>query len=174
GGGEGVGCAGVEVRVAPAGRGPGGPAVSARELRRAFFVALGLSAAGVAVVAAALVGLRAGALSPLAFMVLHGLGLYLPYIVVQTTLFERLIAMTRDRGNIGYLVYLADAFGYLGAAAVLVAHTLLAGRQGMLDFFVAVSWVIAATSLLMLLPCWRYFATHEATRRAAEPAAASA
>jgi hypothetical protein len=30
---------------------------------------------------------------------------------------ERLMAMTRDRGNIGYRMYLADAFGYLGYAA---------------------------------------------------------
>ena len=65
-------------------------------------------------VGAALVGLAAGLLSPFAFMVLHGLGLYLPYVAIHTTIFERLIAMTRDRGNIGYLMYLADAFGYLG------------------------------------------------------------
>ena len=53
-------------------------------------------------------------------MVLHGLGLYLPYVAVHTTIFERLIAMTRDRGNIGYLMYLADAFGYLGYVVVML------------------------------------------------------
>jgi hypothetical protein len=55
-------------------------------------------------------------------MVLQGVGLYLPYIAVHTTIFERLIAMTRDRGNIGYLMYLADAFGYLGYVFVLLGR----------------------------------------------------
>src|SRR5262249_29681583 len=78
-----------------------GSAVVINDSRRAFFFALALSIGGVLLVAVALLALRAQAVSPFGFMVLHGLGLYLPYIAVQTTLFERLIAMTRDRGNIG-------------------------------------------------------------------------
>lgn len=61
-----------------------------------------------------LIGLRDGWLEPIPFMVMIGLGLYIPYVAVHTTIFELAIAMTRDRGNIGYLIYLADAFGYLG------------------------------------------------------------
>ena len=53
-------------------------------------------------------------------MVLMGLGLYLPYVAIHTTVFERLIAMTRERGNLGFLMYLADAVGYLGYAVVMV------------------------------------------------------
>ena len=103
-------------------------------------------------------------------MVLIGVGLYLPYIVVHTTLFERLIAMTRERGNIGYLMYLADSFGYLGYVAVLLARNLLAPRENFLSFFVLIGWVIAGACVLLLVPCWRYFATHPAMpicRRAA-------
>ena len=48
------------------------------------------------------------------FMVLTGLGLYLPYVLVHTTLFERLMAVTRDGGTLGFLMYLADSAGYLG------------------------------------------------------------
>jgi hypothetical protein len=93
-------------------------------------------------------------------MVLVGLGLYLPYIVVHTTLFERLMALTRERGNIAYLVTLADAFGYLGYVAVLVARNLLAPGENFLSFFVLLSWATAGACVLLLVPCWRYFATH--------------
>jgi hypothetical protein len=101
-------------------------------------------------------------------MILIGLGLYLPYLVVQTTLFERLLAMTRDRGNVGYLIYLADSFGYLGYVAVLIARNLLAPGENFLSFFIVLSWVIASACVLLLIPCWCYFAAYLARRPMSE------
>ncbi|HYH64205.1 MAG TPA: DUF5690 family protein, partial [Urbifossiella sp.] len=144
-----------------------GAAVLIRDNRLAFTYAMGTAAAGAVLLAAALVGLRAGVLSPLAFMVLHGVGLYLPYIAVHTTVFERLIAMTRDRGTVGYLMYLVDAFGYLGYVAVLLARTAGGPGPDFLAFFVPLSWVIAAATVALLMPAWYYFMTHPAARPAA-------
>lgn len=143
-----------------------GLAIAIRDNRCAFFTAIALAIAGAFVAAAALGLLAGGWLSPLAFMIVHGLGLYLPYVIFHTTLFERLIALTRDRGNIGYLMYLADAVGYLGFAAVMVAKNLIhqTADGNFLDFFVPLSWAIAAACVLLLLPCWWYFAVHPATR----------
>jgi hypothetical protein len=141
-----------------------GSAVLIRNNRRAFFAALALVAGGAALMALALVGFQARGLSPLAFMVLLGLGLYLPYIAVQTTIFERLLAMTRHRGNIGYPVYLADAFGYLGYVGVMLARNAVKPADSFLAFFLALSWTIAAACVVLLVPCWYYFATHPATR----------
>lgn len=146
-----------------------GAAVFIRDSRRAFSYALAVAVGGTVLLAAALVGLRAGVLSPLEFMVLHGLGLYLPYIAVHTTVFERLIAMTRDRGNIGYLMYLADAFGYLGYVAVLLARNAVRPGEDFLSSFVALSWVIAAGCAALLIPCWYYFLDHPATRGQPSP-----
>jgi len=145
-----------------------GATVFIQDHRRAFFTGIGLAFGGAVLIGAALLGLQAGALSPMAFMVLIGLGLYMPYIVVHTTIFDRLIAMTRDRGNIGYLMCLADAFGYLGYVAVLLARNMLAPAENFLGFFIALSWVIAGACVLLLVPCWIYFATHPATRRSRE------
>jgi hypothetical protein len=148
-----------------------GSAVLIRDNRRAFSYALVLAIGGSVLLVTALLGLQAGVLSPFAFMVLHGLGLYLPYIAVHTTIFERLIAMTRDRGNIGYLMYLADAFGYLGYVVVLLARNALAPAENFLAFFITLSWLIAAGCVVLLIPCWYYFATHPATQREAASAA---
>jgi hypothetical protein len=49
---------------------------------------------------------------------------------------------------------------------VLLARGLLAPAEDFLAFFVALSWVIAGACAVFLLPCWRYFATHPATRPA--------
>jgi hypothetical protein len=144
-----------------------GAAVLIRDNRRAFSYALGVAVAGSLVVAAGLLGLRAGQLSPFAFMVLTGVGLYMPYIAVHTTVFERLIAMTRDRGNIGYLMYLADAFGYLGYVVVLLARNAVGPTADFLGFFLPLAWVVSGACAALLLPCWYYFLGHPATRRAA-------
>jgi hypothetical protein len=141
-----------------------GAMVILHDNRRAFFSGLALAVVGVALVGAALTAVQRGVISPFAFMVLHGIGLYLPYIAVHTTIFERLIALTRDRGNIGYLLYLADAFGYLGYVGVLLARNALGAPRNFLGFFLTLSWVIAGACLVLLIPCWRYFATHPATR----------
>jgi hypothetical protein len=142
--------------------------VCVRDNRVAFFGALTLSMAGLGLIGAALLGLSAGTLSPLGFMVLHGLGVYLPYVVFHTTVFERLIALTRDRGTIVYLMGLADAIGYLGYAAVMMVKNAVGTLEHFLDFFVPLSWTVAGTGVLLLLPCWRYFAVHSATRVQAE------
>jgi hypothetical protein len=143
-----------------------GLAVCLHDNRRAFFAALLLAVSGSAVAAVALLGLGAGKLSPLAFMVLNGLGLYLPYVAFHTTLFERLIALTRDRGNIGYLMYLVDAFGYLGYGVFLLVRSRTAAGGSFLEFFITLSWVTAGACLLLLVPCGWYFAVHPATRTA--------
>ncbi|MGE3818531.1 MAG: DUF5690 family protein, partial [Isosphaeraceae bacterium] len=147
-----------------------GSAVMIQDNRRAFFFGLTLALAGPTLIGFALIGIQANAVSPFAFMVLHGLGLYLPYIAVHTTIFERLIAMTRDRGTIGYLMYLADAFGYLGYVVVLLARNLLGTGENVFGFFLTLSWVIAGVCVLLLVPCWQYFAAHEATRPSAAQA----
>lgn len=149
-----------------------GAVVFIRDNRRAFFAALALAMSGSLLLAAALLGQQGNRLSPLAFMVVHGLGLYLPYVAVHTTIFERLIAMTRDRGNIGYLMYLADAFGYLGYVLVMFARNWWATQEGFLSFFEWLSWVIAGACVLLLLPCWWYFATQSTEQGELEPAIA--
>lgn len=159
-----------EIVVAGGVLGLSGATVWISDNRRAFFFGLTLAVGGAALIGASLLGLRAGSLSPFAFMVLQGMGLYLPYLVVHTTLFERLIAMTRDRGTIAYLMSLADSFGYLGYVGVLLARNAIGPAENFLAFFLTLSWVIAIACLLLLVPCWRYFATHPATRPTPVPA----
>ena len=142
-----------------------GATVFLRDNRRAFFTGLGLAVAGIVLVGVALVALDAELLSPFAFMVLHGIGMYLPYIVIHTTIFERLIAMTRDRCNVGYLLYLADSFGYLGYVGVLLARNAFGPAENFLGFFLTLSWVVVGACLLLLVPCGYYFARHPAARR---------
>jgi MFS family permease len=62
-------------------------------------------------------GLLGGAL----WMQLVSLGLYMSYIPFNCIFFERMIASFKIAGNVGFLIYIADAFGYLGSVAVMLS-----------------------------------------------------
>lgn len=69
-------------------------------------------------------------LTPLQFMILTGVGLYVPYVAFHTTLFERVVASARMPGNLVFLMYLADSLGYLVyAVTLLIVNTQLNGEQ---------------------------------------------
>ena len=59
------------------------------------------------------------------WMQLVGLGLYMAYIPFNCIFFERLIATFRIGGNVGFLIYIADAFGYLGSISVMLTKEFL-------------------------------------------------
>lgn len=137
-----------------------GAAVLIRSNRGAFFAALAASLAGLALAGYGLVGVARGWVDGFGFMVLVGLGLYVPYVAVHTTIFERLIALVRDRGNLGFLMYLADSFGYLGFVAVMVARSWggPVGGAEFLAFFLAAAWAIVLAAAVALVGVAAYFA----------------
>lgn len=126
--------------------------------RRALFTSLFVSLAGTGLMAVALVGQQESWLSGFAFMVLLGLGMYLPYVAVHTTIFERMIAATRARGNLGFLMNFADAIGYLGFVGVMLAKSALSDDQDFLPFFTKACWTTALISAAFILVSWLYFA----------------
>ncbi|MCB1127830.1 MAG: hypothetical protein KDM81_15155 [Verrucomicrobiae bacterium] len=145
-----------------------------RDNRRAFFLSLGISAGGLGMVAVALLGLDRGVCGPFAFMVLLGLGMYLPYVAVHTTIFERLLAMTRQQGNLGFLMYVADATGYLGYVALMLGRQLWPGiwpeSGNLMAFFKLTAWLVAGASLIALAFAAIWFFRHPATRPDPGPA----
>lgn len=131
--------------------------------RSGFFAGIGIAVAGCLVVAAALLARQANRIDPFVFMALTGFGLYLPYFAVHTTIFERLIALTRERGNIGYLMYLADAFSYAGLVVVLLARNFTKpGPESFLPFFTGLCWTVVIVGFITLIPAGIYFNRKEA------------
>lgn len=63
----------------------------------------------------------AGVLPGALWMQLVGLGLYMGYIPFNCIFFERLIAAFKIAGNVGFLIYLVDAYGYLGSTLVMLS-----------------------------------------------------
>ena len=134
-----------------------GLSVLIRSNRIAFFLSLAVSGFGMILVAAGLLLRSANLIDGFVVMTLLGLGLYLPYVAVHTTVFERLIAMTRDRGNVGFLLYVADAVGYLGYVVVMLVKNFASPKLNFYDFLATSSWIVVVVSTISLVFCGIYF-----------------
>ena len=88
---------------------------------------------------------------------LVGLGMYIPYVAFHTTVFERLIASVQETANVGYLMYLADATGYLGYVGVLVFRNVTTDDINMLGLFTGLALGISVCSLILTAVLIFYF-----------------
>ena len=128
-----------------------------RDNRRAFIAYQWLLLAGALLVGGSTWLFQIGLLGGAAWMVLVGLGLYMAYVPVNSILFDRMIAAYRYKCNAGYLIYVADAFGYLGSVVILLYKDF--GNTGLswLGFFSAAGYVLAGVGLVTLLSAMWYF-----------------
>lgn len=74
-------------------------------------------------------------LSPFYWMMLTGLGLYMGYIPFNCVLFERMVAAFAISGNAGFLMYLADSYGYLGSVIVTVSKSIFNIKLNWTSFY---------------------------------------
>jgi len=81
-------------------------------------------------------------IGPVSWMTMAGLGLYLGYVPYNAIFFERMIASFNYRSNVGFVMYVADAMGYLGSISVLLVKELV--RPG-------ISWDIFFRNGLLML-----------------------
>ena len=96
-------------------------------------------------------------IDPFLWFILVGMGMYLAYVPFHSMLLDRLIAFFQQKGNAGYLIYLADATGYLGSVLVLLYKNFGAGQQDWLSFFIDASYVMTAVGAISLLGSCVYF-----------------
>ena len=76
-------------------------------------------AGGCALIGASTLMWTSGLIGPVTWMILVGLGLYIAYVPFGSMLFDRLFAATGAVGTAGFLIYVTDAFGYLGSVGLL-------------------------------------------------------
>lgn len=91
------------------------------------------------------------------WMILNGMGLYLGYIPFNVVFFERLIAATRKPANVGFLIYIADSFGYLGSIGVLLFKNF--GNSGITygNFFINTLYIVSIAGIVFTLFSFIYF-----------------
>lgn len=96
-------------------------------------------------------------LSTFSWMTLVGLGLYMTYIPYNSILFDRLLATFRYAANVGFLIYVADAFGYLASVSVMLTKTIFSLQINWLSFFIHLVLVTSVAGILFTSGSLFYF-----------------
>ena len=102
-------------------------------------------------------------IAPALWMISVGFGMYLAYIAYHTMLFERWIALFKYESNIGYLMYISDAFGYLASVGILLYKNFWVKDMSWLDFFINISYAMGIIAIILSLLAWIYFKWREKT-----------
>lgn len=128
-----------------------------RDNDRALLVIHGMLALGAALLVGSTALHAAGRLDPAAWMITVGLGLYVAYVPFNCVLFDRLIAAVGSVGTAGFLIYVADAFGYLGSVLLLLYRNLGQADLPWLAFFEGFSYAVGGLCLLLFAASAAYF-----------------
>lgn len=91
------------------------------------------------------------------WMILTGLGLYMVYIPFNAIFFERFLATFRVKGNIGFLMYLADSIGYLGSVSILLIREFSLVETSWSDFFQTMVILASSIGVCLVILSMLYF-----------------
>jgi len=101
---------------------------------------------------------QSGMMDPFWWITLTGVGLYMGYVPFNAILFDRLIASFRHVSNAGFLIYLADSFGYIGSDAILIFKSFFSLSLSWTGFFVKLLIYLSITGMILISLSWIYFA----------------
>ena len=102
---------------------------------KALSVLYGLIITGMMVMAFVSFGQERMGLSPVTWLFLQSLCLYMAYLTFQTIFFDRFIACFKIRGNVGFFIVLTDFLGYTGTILVLVLKEFVGTRLDWAVFY---------------------------------------
>jgi hypothetical protein len=129
-----------------------------RDNLRALLVIHGIVMLGAGLLGGATLAFQFDLISPVVWMILSGAGLYMAYTPFNAMLFDRMIAATGQVGTAGFLIYLADASGYVGSVALLLVRNFGVAEMNWLSFFIITCHVAAVASLGLLVASVIFFA----------------
>ncbi len=92
-----------------------------------------------------------------AWMTLIGLGLYFGYVPFNSIFFDRLIATFHYVGTVGFIMYVADSFGYLGSVGVLFFKEFSYAKVSWLQFFISSGYIVSVLGTLLIFCSMIYF-----------------
>ena len=128
-----------------------------RNNRLAFLANLGLVAVGLATAGLFSLAFQAHLIGPITWMIALGAGLYLAYTPFNALLFDRFIAATGRTGTAGFLIYVADASGYVSSVALLILRNCVGLKLSWVQFLLVISYTTAAAGLVLIVGAGIYF-----------------
>jgi hypothetical protein len=125
--------------------------------RRAFLANLVMVGGGLMLAGLSSLAFETHLLGPIAWMIALGAGLYLAYTPFNALLFDRFIAASGRSGTAGFLIYVADAAGYMSSVALLIFYNFVGVRISWVKFLTGISYAAALGGLVLIVGAGLYF-----------------
>jgi hypothetical protein len=90
-------------------------------------------------------------ISPFYWMIFSTAGLYVAYLPFNCLYFERLISTYSVNGNVGFVMYIADSFGYLGTVIVLLIKEFVSLQFSWVYFFSILFTISSIVGIILVL-----------------------
>ena len=103
---------------------------------------------------------QAGGLTPVMWISLTGLGVYLAYVPFNSILFDRLLAATRQAGTASFLIAIADAGGYFFAMLLYLARLGASGEIKWSHLTLQVGILVAVATPFLMAASWLTLRPH--------------
>jgi hypothetical protein len=128
-----------------------------RSNRNAFLINQAIILCGMLLVGIATFLFDRDLINEVPWMIMLGMGLYLGYVPFNSILFDRMIATFKYVSTVGFLIYLADAFGYLGSIGVLLYKEFGQPDLSWLEFFVHAGYIMSVSGSVLIIGSMVYF-----------------
>jgi hypothetical protein len=112
-------------------------------------------------------------LSAGAWFTLTGLGLYMAYVPCNGLYFERLVAAFKYVSTVGFVVTLADWYGYLGSVAISLYKNFGQANISYRTFFMDAAYVLTVCYTVLVIVAYQYFKKKQQTVLAEQAIAAA-
>lgn len=122
-----------------------------KDNKRALLLNLWLTIAGLVLLVLATLTYYTGNLSGMLWMMITGVGLFVPYVLYNGILFDRLIGAFKITANVGFFMYIVDAFGYLSSVGILLYKNF--GNQSIswLQFYTILCVIAGIVGVLIMI-----------------------
>lgn len=124
---------------------------------KAFFLNHLLVITGLLLAAISTVLYGSGIMSAFYWFVCTGAGLYMGYIPINCLYFDRMIATFKVTANVGFVMYVADSFGYLGSVLVLFVKQFAGWQLSWSSFFMQFIYGASAIGIGCTLAAMWYY-----------------
>ena len=98
-----------------------------------------------------------GVIDPVWWVGGSGFGLYLAYVPYNCTFFERMLATFRVGGNVGFIMYISDASGYMGSVAIILFKEFGGMHLSWAAFYASAVVALSSIGMLITLTSALYF-----------------
>ena len=134
-----------------------GAVMAVRDNLRALMVIHAIVFTGFVLLGISTLAFAAHLLAPLPWMILAGAGLYMAYTPFNAMLFDRLVAFSGRVATAGFLIYVADASGYLGSVALLLWRNFGGFKLDWLQFFTLSAYATSIAGAVLTALAAIYF-----------------